>query len=269
VIIKKGDDMIEQDYLDAADSLLKAARDRTPIAPLRERYPSLDMEGAYRVQQHVSAHGLAAGRRIVGRKIGLTSLAVQKQLGVDQPDFGSLFADMCYGDAETVPFETLLQPRVEAEIAMVMGRDLPHADTCFAEVMTAVEYALPAIEIVDSRIAGWNIRIADTVADNASSGAFVLGSSPRQLKDIDLRLCGMVLERFGEPVSFGAGKACLGNPINAMVWLARKLACLGTPLKAGDVVLSGALGPMVTVTSGDMFEAHITGLGSVRAAFRQ
>jgi 2-keto-4-pentenoate hydratase len=248
--------MSEQDYADAADLLLKAAADHAPIAPLRERYPSLDMEGAYRVQQLVSARGLAAGRRIVGRKIGLTSLTVQRQL-------------MSYGDAETIPVGTFLQPKVEAEIAMVMGRDLPHPDTCFAEVMTAVEYALPAIEIVDSRIAGWNIRIVDTVADNASSGAFVLGSTPRQLKDIDLCLCGMVLERFGECVSFGAGKACLGNPINAVVWLARKLASLGTPLKAGDVVLSGALGPMIAVTPGDMFEAHITGLGSVRAAFRQ
>jgi 2-keto-4-pentenoate hydratase len=261
--------MTDQDYEDAADLLLKAASDHVPIAPLRERYPSLDMEGAYRVQQLVTGRGLAAGRRIVGHKIGLTSLAVQKQLGVDQPDFGSLFADMSYGDAETIPFGTFLQPKVEAEIAMVMGRDLPHVDTCFAEVMTAVEYALPAIEIVDSRIAAWNIRIADTVADNASSGAFVLGSSPRQLKDIDLCRCGMVLERFGECVSFGAGKACLGNPINAVVWLARKLASLGTPLKAGDVVLSGALGPMIAVTAGDIFEAHITGLGSVRAAFRQ
>jgi 2-keto-4-pentenoate hydratase len=258
----------EQDYLDAVDSLLKAASDHTPIAPLRERYPSLDLEGAYRVQQSVSARGITAGRRIIGRKIGLTSLAVQKQLGVDQPDFGTLFADMSYGDAETIPFDGLLQPKVEAEIAMVIGRDLPHADTGFAEVMTAIEYALPAIEIVDSRIARWDIRIVDTVADNASSGAFVLGSSPRMLKDIDLRLCGMVLERFGEPVSFGAGKACLGNPINAVTWLARKLASVGAPLKAGDVVLSGALGPMIAVAPGDRFEAHITGLGSVHAAFR-
>jgi 2-keto-4-pentenoate hydratase len=259
--------MTEQDYLEAANMLLGATEERTPIAPLRVRYPDLDMHGAYRVQQHVTDQGLSRGRRIVGRKIGLTSQAVQKQLGVDQPDFGVLFADMAYGDAEPVPFQTLLQPKVEAEIAVVIGRDLSYSDTGFADVIRAIEYALPAIEIVDSRIANWDIRIADTVADNASSGAFVLGSSPRQLKDIDLRLCGMVLERAGEPVSFGAGKACLGNPLNAVVWLARTLATLGTPLKAGDVVLSGALGPMVAVTAGDSFEAHISGIGSVRALF--
>lgn len=259
--------MTEQDYLDAATALIGAARERAPITPLRERYPALDMEGAYRIQQHVTDRALADGRRIVGRKIGLTSLAVQKQLGVDQPDFGVLFADMGYGDGEPVPFDTLMQPKVEAEIAVVIGRDLPHVDTGFAEVLDAIEYALPAIEIVDSRIAKWDIRIADTVADNASSGAFVLGSSPRRLRDIDLRLCGMVLERFGDPVSFGAGAACLGNPLNAVVWLARKLASLGTPLAAGDVVLSGALGPMVAVAPGDIFEARISGLGSVRAAF--
>ncbi|MCL4661359.1 2-keto-4-pentenoate hydratase [Burkholderia multivorans] len=259
--------MTEQDYLEAAHALLSAIEERTPIAPLRERYPTLDMDGAYRVQQHVTDHGLSRGRRIVGRKIGLTSQAVQKQLGVDQPDFGVLFADMAYGDAEPVPVQSLLQPKVEAEIAVVIGKDLPHADTGFGDVIRAIDYALPAIEIVDSRIARWDIRIADTVADNASSGAFVLGSSPKQLKDIDLRLCGMVLERGGEPVSFGAGKACLGNPLNAVVWLARKLASLGTPLKAGDIVLSGALGPMVAVNAGDSFEAHIAGLGSVRALF--
>jgi 2-keto-4-pentenoate hydratase len=264
----KEEDVEELNYLEAAKALIDAAQNRTPIAPLRERYRLLDTEGAYRIQQCMTEHGINAGRRIVGRKIGLTSLAVQKQLGVDQPDFGVLFADMGYGDAEPVPLEIFIQPKVEAEIAVVMGKDLPHADTGFAEVIGAIEYAVPAIEIVDSRIAQWDIGITDTIADNASSGAFVLGSSPRQLKDIDLRLCGMVLERGGQPVSFGAGAACLGNPLNAVVWLARKLASLGTPLKAGDVVLSGALGPMVSVTAADSFEAHIAGLGSVSAVFK-
>ncbi len=225
--------MIEQDCLDAAASLVRAADERAPIAPLRERYPDLDVEGAYRVQEHVTARGIARGRRIVGHKIGLTSHAVQQQLGVDQPDFGVLFADMAYGDAEPIPFATLLQPKVEAEIAFVLGRDLPHVDTGFVDVIGAIDYALPAIEVVDSRIARWDIRITDTIADNASSGAFVLGSSPRRLTDLDLRLCGMVLERAGQPVAYGAGRACLGNPLNAVVWLARKLAPLGTPLKAG------------------------------------
>jgi 2-keto-4-pentenoate hydratase len=135
------------------------------------------------------------------------------------------------------------------------------------DVLNAIDYALPALEIVGSRIANWNIRITDTIADNASSSAYVLGNSPRKLSEFDLRLCGMVMERRGEPVSVGAGAACLGNPINAVVWLARKMAALGTPLLAGDLVLSGALGPMVPVTPGDIFETRINGLGSVRAVF--
>lgn len=259
--------MNETDYRDAAGALITAQQTRVPIAPLRERFPALDLDGAYRIQTRVTDDALAAGRRIVGRKIGLTSLAVQKQLGVDQPDFGVLFADMAYGDAEPVETARFIQPKIEAEVAMVIGRDLPHPDTSFAEVLRAVECLLPALEIVDSRIEDWNIRLVDTVADNASSGAFVLGASPRKAGEVDLRLCGMVLERSGEAVSFGAGAACLGNPLNAVVWLARKLASLGAPLAAGDVVLSGALGPMVSVNPGDAFTAHIAGLGAVHTIF--
>jgi 2-keto-4-pentenoate hydratase len=259
--------MTPQQIEHAAAALREAQRQHAYIAPLRETYPDLDIDSAYAIQRANTDRRLADGRRLVGCKIGLTSVAVQKQLGVDQPDFGMLFDDMGYGDSEPVPVAVLTQPRIEAEVAFVMGRDLDQENPGQLDVLNAINYALPALEIVGSRIAKWDIRSADTIADNASSSAFVLGNSPRQLSEFDLRLCGMVIERRGEPVSVGAGAACLGNPINALVWLARTMARLGTPLREGDLVLSGALGPMVSVAPGDIFDARINGLGSVRAVF--
>jgi 2-keto-4-pentenoate hydratase len=252
---------------EAAAALWDAARTGRYTQPLRASFPGLDAADAYAIQRMNTERRLAGGRRVVGRKIGLTARAVQAQLGVDQPDFGVLFDDMSFGDAEPIPMQQLDQPKVEAEIAFVFGRDLDMANPGQADVIRAVDHVLPAIEIVGSRIAGWDIRFVDTVADNASSGAFVLGGSPRLLGDVDLRLCGMVMSRRGEPVSVGAGAACLGHPVNAVVWLARTMAALGQPLRAGDVVLSGALGPMVPVAAGDVFEARINGLGSVKAVF--
>ncbi|MDR3397272.1 MAG: fumarylacetoacetate hydrolase family protein [Pandoraea sp.] len=251
----------------AADALLEAERSRRFIAPLRETYAPLSIDDAYAIQRINTERRLAAGRRIVGCKIGLTSVAVQKQLGVDQPDFGMLFDDMGYGDGEPIPASILTQPKIEAEIAFVIGRDLNVDNPGQLDVINAIEYALPALEIVGSRVADWNIRITDTIADNASSSAFVIGNTPKRLSEFDVRMCGMVMERRGEPVSVGAGAACLGSPINAVVWLARTMAAVGTPLKAGDLVLSGALGPMAAVTPGDIFETRINGLGSVRAVF--
>ncbi|HEY0254736.1 MAG TPA: fumarylacetoacetate hydrolase family protein [Kofleriaceae bacterium] len=239
----------------AATALRTAHETRTPIAPLRETYPELTLDDAYEIQA-ANIQG-----RVVGRKIGLTSCAVQTQLGVDTPDYGTLTAAMCFGDGEEVPWNHVLQAKVEAELALVLERDLP-GEATIADVIAATAYALPAIEIVGSRIAAWNIKIIDTVADNASSGAFVLGTTPVPLRKIDARMCGMVMEKRGEQVSIGAGIACLGNPLVAATWLANRL-----PLKAGDVVLTGALGPMVAVAAGDVFEARINGLGSVRAVF--
>lgn len=251
----------------AATRLMEAAKSGQPCEPIREILAEGDVAGAYAVQETITKAALGTGRRLVGRKIGLTSLAVQKQLGVNQPDYGMLFADMDVGDDVEIPASRLIQPKVEAEIAFVIGRDLDFPDVTSGEVMRAIEFALPAIEIVDSRIAGWNIRITDTIADNASSGLFVLGTSPKKLDAFDLRLCGMVLETGGEPLSVGAGAACMGNPINAATWLAQVMAKAGRGLKAGDVILSGALGPMVGVTPGKVYEARIEGLGSVRARF--
>src|SRR6516225_554675 len=250
-----------------ATRLREATEKGVAIPPVRDEIADGGIAAAYAVQQVNTKHYLKQGRRLVGRKIGLTSKSVQKQLGVDSPDFGMLFADMALYDGEEVAVGRLMQPKVEAEIAFVLERDLIRPGATLADVVSAIAYALPAVEIVGSRIENWNIKLLDTVADNASSGLFVLGTQPRKLDQIDLRLCGMAMERRGEPVSFGAGVACLGNPLNAALWLARTMVEVGNPLKAGDIVMSGALGPMATVAAGDIIDVRISGLGSVRTAF--
>lgn len=250
-----------------AEQLHAAYGSGQPIAPIRDQLGAGDVAAAYAIQELNTERWLAAGRRLVGRKIGLTSVAVQKQLGVDQPDFGMLFADMAVCDGEPVAPGRVLQAKVEAEIAFVLERDLTVEQATVADLMRSIAYATAAIEIVGSRLANWDIRLVDTVADNASSGLFVLGNTPYRLAGLDLRDCTMQMTRGEETVSTGVGHACLGHPLNAALWLARKMVEVGRPLQAGDIILSGALGPMVAAKSGEVFEARIDGLGSVRAAF--
>lgn len=252
-----------------AERLRRAEETGAPCGPIREHLPEGDVEAAYAVQRANTEFWTKQGRRLVGRKIGLTAKAVQRQLGVDQPDFGMLLADRTVGDGEEIDPGLVMQPRVEAEIALIIERDLTVERPTVADVIRATAFAVPAIEVVSSRIADWDIRIVDTIADNASFGLYVLGGPPRSLDGLDLRLCGMVMERRGEPISLGAGAACLGNPLNAAVWLARKMVEVGMPLQAGDVIMTGALGPMAPVDGGDVIEARISGLGSVRAVFAE
>lgn len=251
-----------------AQSLFEAEQIQRPVAPI---HPLLgeagDVDLAYAIQDENTQRALQQGRRLVGRKIGLTSLAVQQQLGVDSPDFGMLFDDMSYADGEKIPFEKLIQPKVEAEIALVLKSDLTQVQHQHEDIINATAYALAAIEVVDSRIENWKISLIDTVADNASSAAFVLGSQPIPLEDIDLVNCTMSMSRSGEVVSQGTGQACLSHPLNAAVWLADEMVRRGRPLKQGDIVLTGALGPMVVVTAGDEFHVEIDGLGTVTASF--
>jgi 2-keto-4-pentenoate hydratase len=253
----------------AAQRVRRAAEERTPCKPVRDLIPEGDVAAAYAVQEINTKLGLEQERTLVGRKIGLTSAAVQEQLGVDQPDYGMLFADMSVKSGEEVAIDRLLQPKVEAEIAFVLRKDLDADELTEADLIDAIDYALPAIEIVDSRIANWDISITDTVADNASSGLFVLGETPRPLAEIDLEGCEMVMQRHNEVVSRGVGAACLGNPLIATRWLAETMAKAGRPLQRGDIVLSGALGPMVTVQPGDEYSVSIAGLGNVSTVFSE
>jgi len=251
----------------AALRLREAGESHTPCVPIRDLIAPTDVAGAYAVQEINTKYWLGRGRKLVGRKIGLTAVAVQKQLGVDQPDFGLLFDDMLAAEERAIPFAQLMQPKVEAEIAIVLKKPLTKGQNSAADVAEATDYACAAIEIVGSRIANWDIRLSDTIADNASSSHFVLGARRVRLVDADLVNCAMTMVRRGETVSSGSGAACMGNPLNAAAWLADAMVKYGRPLQPGDVIMTGALGPMVAVAPGDVVEARIEGLGQVRATF--
>jgi 2-keto-4-pentenoate hydratase len=251
----------------AAEAIFASRRDLAPIAPVRDSCGIADVHSAYRIQDANTQRWLAAGRPLVGRKIGLTSKAVQTQFGVGEPDYGMLWGDLAFQDGDSVPLAKFMQPKIEAEIAFVMQSDVADPAVSLTDLMTAIAYCLPALEIVDSAIDKWNIKLVDTVADNASSGGFALGASPRSLRGTDLRLCGMLISRGGEIVSSGLGAACLGHPLKAALWLARKMASVGRPLQAGDIILSGALGPMVNVARGDRVRVEIQGFDPFELAF--
>lgn len=260
--------MIDDDMATVIAQRLRHAYAAGPIAPLRDGLAPTDAAGAYQVQAINTAHWVSQGRAIVGRKVGLTAKAVQVQLGVDQPDFGVLFADMQVPDGGQLSPSSVLQPKVEAEVAILLGADLDDPHVTRETVEAAVAGVMAAIEIVDSRIAEWKISFADTVADNGSSAFFVLGPETKPLTGLDLWTCGMALEVNDAVVSLGAGVACLGHPLNAATWLARTLAAQGSPLRTGDVLLTGALGPMVAIHPGDHVKATIGGLGTAEFFYR-
>lgn len=252
----------------AADRLFQAAASGVTCEPVRKLIGDTDLTTAYEVQKINTSRRIDQGARLVGRKIGLTSPAVQKQLGVDQPDYGMLFDRMEVLEGGEIPWPELMQPKVEAEIAFVVGKDLNREYLTTSDVISSIAYALPSIEIVGSRIEGWDIRITDTIADNASASHFVLGHFPKKLTGLDLINFAMRVEQEGKGVvSEGKGAACLGSPINSMIWLARTMLRLGDPLKEGDIVLTGALGPMAIVAPGDRFTAYFEGIGHVSVGF--
>ena len=259
----------------AVERLSQAQAPRVPCAPVRDLIGTEDLAAAYAVQQGLVQGRLAHGATVVGRKIGATSEAVQTQLGVDQPDFGYLLDDMDASPREgrrgPISMRTLLQPRVEAEVAFVLARDLdlPEDEITLEAVRAAVEVALPALEIVDSRIADWRIGFTDTVADNASSGLFVVGADGRSLDDIEPRDVVMSLTINGEERSAGNGAACLGDPLEALRWLAVQAARFGDPLRAGHLILSGALGPFVPFVPGDRVVATISGFEPLSVTFEE
>lgn len=251
----------------AAARLFHAQASHIPCPPVRDLIGRKDVAAAYAVQRANANRALDGGRQLVGRKIGLTSQAIQAQLGVDQPDYGALFADRAFDNGATIRADLFLQPRIEAEVALCLKTDIPATPIEMDELIAAIDWAAPALEIVDSRIANWDISLADTIADNASYGGHVIGAPVRDLSGLDMALVEMELSQDEAIVSKGSGRDCMGSPLIAALWLANTLAAFGTPSKAGDLLLTGALGPMVAVQAGQRFHAKIRGLGEVGCAF--
>lgn len=250
-----------------AAKLLRAEDTRQPIAPLTEEYAECSVEDAYNVQIAIVQAKKERGNRIVGRKAGITSKAIQEMFGVNQPDYGHLLDNMLVHEGEVIQTATLIQPKAEPEIAFILEKEVRGPGRSAADVLAATKYVLPVLEIIDSRIADWKIKLADTIADNASCGKVVVGGSVRKVDELDLRLVGVVLEKNGEVVATGAGAAVLGNPANAVAWLANKLAALDQSLKANELILPGSLTPAIEVTAGDHIRATFDRLGSVGAKF--
>ena len=251
-----------------AHELWEAQQTAQPVEPLTERNPDLDVTDAYTIQRHNVERRVRDGGHVIGRKVGLTSRPMQQLLGVNEPDFGALLDDMFVEEGDEVAVETLIQPRVEAEMAFVMGRDLAGPGVTTTTALAAIAGVLPAIEVVDSRVADWRIKLVDTIADNASSAKVVIGGRLTPVTEVDLRLVGMLFHRNGIPIANGAGAAALGNPARCVAWLANKLAAFGTSLHRDDIVLPGAMHRMVPVRRGDVFRADFAHLGTVSVRFR-
>ena len=251
-----------------AGQLYAALRDRRPIPPVRHTGLSLTIDDAYRVSEALLERRLQDGERLLGRKIGLTSRAVQAQLGVDEPDFGSLTSAMRYPNGSDVPIsERLIQPKAEGEIAFVLGADLAGPGVSDSDVIAATEYVTPCFEIVDSRIRDWDIQLVDTVADNASCGLFVLGEDRAPPNAVDFRNCEMIVRCDGEPAATGRGSAAMGSPATCIAWLANAMARYGVSLRAGDILLSGSLVPFLPAKPGMALQVEIGGIGEASLCF--
>jgi 2-keto-4-pentenoate hydratase len=250
-----------------ADRLWQAEADRVPVEPVSQDRPDLTVDEAYAIQNRNITRRVTAGSVVRGRKVGLSSRRSQKLMGVDEPESGVLLDDMFLDDSEIVPFDALLQPRVVSVIALVLASDLAGPGVTTADALSAVGGVMPAIEVVDSRIADWRTQAVDTVADNASAGRLVLGGRICRVTDLDLRLEGMLLHRNGAAIESGAGAAAMGSPARSLAWLANRVGRSGTGLRRGDVVLPGALHRMVPVRPADCFQAHFAHLGTVTAQF--
>ena len=252
---------------ECVDALAAAASKRQPIPPLSATYPELTVEDAYAIQAAGIERQISAGRLVRGRKAGLTSAAMQAQLGVDEPDFGVLLDDMFLDEGDDIPVELFVQPRVVATMAFVLATDLAGPGMTIADALTAVAGVMPAMEIVDSRIASWKVQVADTIADNASAGKVVLGGRITPVDAVDLRLVGVLLHRNGSAIESAAGAAALGNPARCVEWVANELGSVGRGLHRGDIVLTGPLHRLVPVRPGDYFQAEFAHRGNVTVQF--
>lgn len=250
------------------DELFDALSSRVAVTPLRDRVPGITIADGYRIQERMVSRMVASGDSIVGKKIGVTSKAVQDMMQVFEPDFGQLTASMKYRSGSILAMERMIQPRVEGEIAFVLKHDLAGPGLTAVDVLAATAHVVPCFEVVDSRIINWDIRIQDTISDNASCGAYVLGDTPIDPRDIDLSLVGMLIEKNGELTATGVGAAVQGSPVNAVVWLVNRLGELGVTFRAGEVILSGSLAALVPVAAGDRIVAHFGGLGSCEVSFQ-
>lgn len=252
--------------IDFADQLAEAERECSSIAPLTAD-SGLTAEEAYAIQLENIKRKVEQGQKIVGKKIGLTSVAMQKMLGVSEPDYGHLLDTMVVENGGAIQVEQLLQPKVETEIAFILKKELRGPNVTALDVLQATDYIVPALEIVDSRVKDWKIKLPDTIADNASSGLFVLGGKPTRIEDVDLGLIGMAFLKNGELVNTGVGAAALGNPANCVAWLANRLADFDISLKAGEIILSGALSAAAEAKAGDTFTARFAHIGQVSVHF--
>ncbi|HEY3302168.1 MAG TPA: fumarylacetoacetate hydrolase family protein [Candidatus Binatia bacterium] len=250
-----------------AARLRQAEQSRSTLAPLTTTIPGITAADAYAIQLTLIDMKKQAGAKVVGKKIGLTSQAMQKMLNVDQPDYGHILDHMIVQDGSAFPVKELIQPKIEPEIAFILERDLKGPGVTPMQVMAAARFVVPALEIIDSRIEGWKIKLCDTIADNASSARVVLGGPPRRVDQLDLKLIGMVMEKNGQVAHTGAGAAILGHPANAVAWLANAIGEFGVALQAGEIVMPGAISAAVDVAAGDHLRASFDGLGTVSVRF--